>query len=60
MQVKFLKLGALTLQLISFSNFMTFSASAFGLISTAFFYEFPLIQDVRTVRKSLRRRASVI
>ena len=30
------KLGALKLQDISFSNFMTFSVSAFGLISTDF------------------------
>ena len=39
MQVKFLKLGALKLQDISFSSFMTFSVSAFGLISAL---KFPL------------------
>ena len=42
-QVKFLKLGAPTLQDISFLNFMTFSVSAFGLISKLF-YKFPLIK----------------
>ena len=59
--MKFLKLGALKLQQISFSNFMTFFVSAFGLISTAFLYKFPLMQHVvRTVQKSFRRRASFI
>ena len=58
MQVKFLKLGALKLQDITFSNLMTFSVSVFGLISTAFL-NFPLMQHVvRTVRKSFRRRVS--
>ena len=61
MQVKFLKLGALKLQDISSSNFMTFSVSAFGIISTAFLYKFLLMQHVvRTVRKSLRRSASFV
>ena len=36
MQVEFLKLGALKLQDISFSNIMILSVSVFSLISTAF------------------------
>ena len=54
-------LGALKLQEISFSNFMTFSISTFDLISTALLYKFPLMQHVvRTVRKSPQRRAFFI
>ena len=59
MQVKFLKLGALKLQHIAFSNFMTFSVSTFGLISTAFRYNFNSLVSinatyvVRTARKLL-------
>ena len=54
---------AKTIQDMSFSNFMNFSFSAFGLISTAFLQKFPLMQHavIRTERKkSLQGRAFFI